>query len=115
MKQGGSHRADVDTHGGGSAANLAAQALASLTSKLAALERDNANSAARVAELEARLAATTAERERERGRGQSDDRQLEEEARRVRREVEILLGDERARREGEFSVLSPRRITRWLH
>ncbi|KWU47111.1 hypothetical protein RHOSPDRAFT_31246 [Rhodotorula sp. JG-1b] len=79
--------------------NLAAQALASLTSKLAALERDNANSAARVAELEARLAATTAERAMERGRGQSDDRQLEEEARRVRREVEILLGDERARRE----------------
>jgi hypothetical protein len=81
---------------------LAAQALASLTSKLAALERDNANSAARVAELEARLAATTAERERGRGQSQSDDRQLEEEARRVRREVEILLGDERARREGEF-------------
>ncbi|KAG0662542.1 hypothetical protein C6P46_003284 [Rhodotorula mucilaginosa] len=79
--------------------NLAAQALASLTSKLAALERDNANSAARVAELEARLAATTAERERGRGQSQSDDRQLEEEARRVRREVEILLGDERARRE----------------
>lgn len=99
-------------NGGGSAANLAAQALASLTSKLAALERDNANSAARVAELEARLAATTAERER--GRGQSDDRQHEEEARRVRREVEILLGDERARREGEFfAFASPH--SSWFH
>lgn len=94
------------------AVNLAAQALASLTSKLAALERDNANSAARVAELEARLAATTAERER--GRSQSDDRQHEEEARRVRREVEILLGDERARREGELVTVASLHVS-WLH
>ncbi|GAA5983107.1 hypothetical protein JCM10908_000157 [Rhodotorula pacifica] len=69
--------------------NLAAQALASLTTKLAVLERDNARSAARVAELEARLAATATNKG-----GEADA-----EARRVRREVEILLGDERARRE----------------
>lgn len=85
---------------GVSAANLAAQALASLTGKLAALERDNAESAARVAELEARLAATAATTTGEARQGQLQ----EEEAARVRREVEILLGDERARREGEFGV-----------
>ncbi|GAA5869716.1 hypothetical protein JCM3774_003830 [Rhodotorula dairenensis] len=85
--------------------NLAAQALASLTGKLAALERDNADSAARVAELEARLAlAATATAAAGTGRsgGGTEARQSrlqEEEAARVRREVEILLGDERARRE----------------
>ncbi|BGP40337.1 hypothetical protein JCM10449v2_004298 [Rhodotorula kratochvilovae] len=69
-------------------ANLVSTALSGLTAKLAALERDNAASAARVAELEARLAQ----------RGERDDAQERERARRVREEVEALLGEERERR-----------------
>ncbi|GAA5941174.1 hypothetical protein JCM3775_006640 [Rhodotorula graminis] len=83
-------------------ANLVSTALAGLTSKLASLERDNAQSAARVAELEARLAAQQQERpavarEQQRERdGATQER--EEQARRLRREVETMLGEERDRR-----------------
>ncbi|GAA5833596.1 hypothetical protein JCM9279_001572 [Rhodotorula babjevae] len=84
-------------------ANLVSTALAGLTSKLATLERDNAQSAARVAELEARLAQQQQQRpvERERERAQERDgaaQEREEQARRLRREVETMLGDERDRR-----------------
>ncbi|GAA5895344.1 hypothetical protein JCM8208_005985 [Rhodotorula glutinis] len=84
-------------------ANLVSTALAGLTSKLASLERDNAQSAARVAELEARLAAQQQERPaiaREQQQRERDGaaQEREEQAKRLRREVETMLGEERDRR-----------------
>lgn len=80
------------------AANLLTNALSSLTSKLAHLESENASSAARVAELEARLRAA----QHSQSQSQVRDRVDEDERRKVRVEVERLLGEERERREGAF-------------
>ena len=98
------------------AANLVSTALAGLTSKLATLERDNAQSAARVAELEARLAAQQQRRpvEVERERAQERDgaaQEREQQARRLRREVETMLGEERDRRAGASAFRSSFRLS----
>lgn len=77
-------------------ANLLTNALSSLTSKLAHLEHENASSAARVAELEARLRAA------QHTQNHAKDRTGEDERRKVRLEVEGLLREERERREGAF-------------
>ncbi|KAJ8294206.1 hypothetical protein OF846_002761 [Rhodotorula toruloides] len=76
-------------------ANLLTNALSSLTSKLAHLESENASSAARVAELEARLRAA----QHSQNQNHVRDRVDEDERRKVRVEVERLLGEERERRE----------------
>ncbi|BGP24898.1 proteophosphoglycan ppg4 [Rhodotorula toruloides] len=79
-------------------ANLLTNALSSLTSKLAHLESENASSAARVAELEARLRAANQVRDR------LDEH--EDETRKVKGEVERLLSEERVRREELEQVVS---------
>ncbi|KAK4335260.1 Proteophosphoglycan ppg4 [Rhodotorula toruloides] len=83
-------------------ANLLTNALSSLTSKLAHLESENASSAARVAELEARLRAA----QHSQSQSQVRDRVDEDERRKVRVEVERLLGEERERREELEQVVS---------
>ncbi|BGP32334.1 hypothetical protein JCM10296v2_004115 [Rhodotorula toruloides] len=81
-------------------ANLLSNALSTLTSKLAHLEFENASSAARVAELEARLRAA------QHSQSQTKERVNEDERRKVRVEVERLLGEERERREELEQVVS---------
>ncbi|GAA6001409.1 hypothetical protein JCM10207_006652 [Rhodosporidiobolus poonsookiae] len=71
-------------------ANLVSQHLSSLTSKLATLERDNAASSLRVAELEAQLAAASSSAARHTAAESAD-------VARLRTEVERLLVDERER------------------
>ncbi|GAA5888211.1 hypothetical protein JCM5296_000231 [Sporobolomyces johnsonii] len=83
--------------GGSKDAPPIASALSSLTAKLQTLERANAASSARVAELEARLASAEPQR--------SHAREREERAH-VRQEVDALLRDERQRREEVESVVA---------
>ncbi|GAA5920615.1 hypothetical protein JCM1841_001476 [Sporobolomyces salmonicolor] len=78
-------------------APIITSALSSLTAKLQTLERANAASSARVAELEARLASAELPR--------SHVREREEHAY-VRQEVDALLRDERQRREEVESLVA---------
>ncbi|GAA5858001.1 hypothetical protein JCM1840_000998 [Sporobolomyces johnsonii] len=82
---------------GGSKDAPITSALSSLTAKLQTLERANAASSARVAELEARLASAEPQR--------SHAREREERAH-VRQEVDALLRDERQRREEVESLVA---------
>ncbi|GAA5828910.1 hypothetical protein JCM11251_005915 [Rhodosporidiobolus azoricus] len=90
-KKNGSNKGSGSGSRGSAQANLVSNALSSLTSKLSLLERENASSAARVAQLEAQLASASARKEREHD---ADVGQL-------RREVEGLLREER-KRSGEL-------------
>ncbi|GAA5989562.1 hypothetical protein JCM11641_004598 [Rhodosporidiobolus odoratus] len=80
----------VSTGKSAAAANLVSQGIASLTGKLAALERENAASSARVAELETQLASASSRR-------QTQTREQTGEVGTLRREVERLLAEERGR------------------
>ncbi|GAA5895944.1 hypothetical protein JCM6882_005567 [Rhodosporidiobolus microsporus] len=84
-----SARSGSGSGSGSSQANLVSHALSSLTSKLSTLERENAASASRVAQLEAQLAAATSQTHTQQ-RENADVAQL-------RREVEHLLTEERRR------------------
>ncbi|BGP16448.1 hypothetical protein JCM10213_003996 [Rhodosporidiobolus nylandii] len=94
LKSGSTANASATGSGKSAAADLVSKGITSLTSKLATLERENALSSQRVAELEAQLSRATSSAT---AVAQNVSKQKEDEMRDLKTEVERMLRDERER------------------